>query len=109
MCENKNIQIQLLHVFVLFGRKRPAIILTCGAAVNPGDIVGTSLNGLDQLIQIPNGCGEQTMLNLAPIVHILAYLRSTGLLNAQIESKCKAYMLSGKIHSYTMFSFSSFP
>lgn len=65
--------------------------------VNSGNILGASLNGLDQLIQMPNGCGEQTMLNLAPVVYLLVYFRATECLTAKIESKCKDYMLSGKI------------
>ena len=31
-------------------------------------------NGLDKLIVMPRGCGEQTMIYMAPLVYVLKYL-----------------------------------
>uniref|UniRef100_A0A7N6BA92 CD109 molecule n=1 Tax=Anabas testudineus TaxID=64144 RepID=A0A7N6BA92_ANATE len=42
-----------------------------------GDLLGPSISGLDSLIQMPYGCGEQNMINFAPSIYILQYLRAT--------------------------------
>ncbi|XP_013108376.2 thioester-containing protein 1 allele R1 isoform X1 [Stomoxys calcitrans] len=41
-----------------------------------GDIMGTTLENLDDLVQMPTGCGEQNMVNLVPNILILDYLKS---------------------------------
>ncbi|XP_013108377.2 thioester-containing protein 1 allele R1 isoform X3 [Stomoxys calcitrans] len=43
-----------------------------------GDIMGTTLENLDDLVQKPTGCGEQNMVNLVPNILILDYLKSVG-------------------------------
>ena len=42
-----------------------------------GDMLGQSINGLGDLIQMPYGCGEQNMLNFAPNVYVLEYLQTS--------------------------------
>lgn len=42
-----------------------------------GDILAPSINGLGHLIRSPCGCGEQTMMFLAPNIYVLHYLKST--------------------------------
>lgn len=61
-----------------------------------GDILGPSISGLDSLIQMPYGCGEQNMINFAPNVYVLKYLIATDQANQAITEKAKAYMLKGK-------------
>jgi len=64
--------------------------------------MGPSLEGLDNLIQMPYGCGEQNMLNLAPDVYIVKYLTSAGLITPAIQAKAVGFMTLGKLgHSYT--------
>ncbi|KAL3843233.1 hypothetical protein ACJMK2_021177 [Sinanodonta woodiana] len=43
-----------------------------------GDILGPSMENLDDLIQLPYGCGEQNMLNFAPSVFAAHYLKQTS-------------------------------
>eukprot|EP00438_Fugacium_kawagutii_P019100 Skav234728 [mRNA] locus=scaffold634:699873:710422:- [translate_table: standard] len=43
-----------------------------------GDLLGPSISGLDRLLQIPTGCGEQNMITLAPNVYVAKYLLATG-------------------------------
>ncbi|XP_036438060.1 CD109 antigen isoform X2 [Colossoma macropomum] len=60
-----------------------------------GDLLGPSISGLDALIQMPYGCGEQNMINFAPNVYILQYLSSTGRIDEEIRSKAVTYMTQG--------------
>lgn len=39
-----------------------------------GDLVGSIVGNLQQLIQLPTGCGEQTMVNFVPNLMVLRYL-----------------------------------
>ncbi|KAI4875836.1 hypothetical protein NFI96_005885 [Prochilodus magdalenae] len=60
-----------------------------------GDILGPSIRGLDSLIQMPYGCGEQNMINFAPNVYVLQYMRSTGRTDEEVHSKAVTYMTQG--------------
>ncbi|XP_074858372.1 alpha-2-macroglobulin-like isoform X2 [Carettochelys insculpta] len=60
-----------------------------------GDILGTAMQNLQQLIQMPFGCGEQNMALFAPIIYVLDYLNKTGQLNKEIESKAIGYLVTG--------------
>ena len=42
-----------------------------------GDLLGPSISGLERLLQIPTGCGEQNMITLAPNVYVAKYLLAT--------------------------------
>ena len=59
--------------------------------------MGPTVNGLDKLLRMPTGCGEQTMLGLAPDVFVTNYLAATNQLTTEIESKALTYMEKGKI------------
>ena len=54
-----------------------------------------TLNGMDALLQMPFGCGEQNMLNFAPDVYITKYLESSGLLKPEIMAKAEMLMITG--------------
>ncbi|XP_067293404.1 alpha-2-macroglobulin-like [Pseudorasbora parva] len=41
------------------------------------DIMGRALKNLDELLQMPSGCGEQNMIILAPNIYVLLYLKDT--------------------------------
>ena len=45
---------------------------------------------------MPTGCGEQTMLKLAPNVFVFNYLRSTKQVTQQIEATAFNFIRSGK-------------
>ncbi|WAQ99618.1 CD109-like protein, partial [Mya arenaria] len=60
-----------------------------------GDLLGPTVNNLDKLLRMPTGCGEQTMLGLAPDVFVTNYLTSTNQLTGDIEEKAIGFMESG--------------
>ncbi|XP_078468473.1 CD109 antigen-like isoform X1 [Lampetra planeri] len=60
-----------------------------------GDIIGPSLTGLDQLLQMPYGCGEQNMINFAPGIYIRRYMEVTQQITQEIIEKSLTYMTSG--------------
>ncbi|XP_029451477.1 CD109 antigen isoform X2 [Rhinatrema bivittatum] len=60
-----------------------------------GDIVGPSISGLESLIQMPFGCGEQNMIRFAPNIYILDYLASTNHITEEISQKAISFMIEG--------------
>ncbi|XP_060773998.1 CD109 antigen [Neoarius graeffei] len=60
-----------------------------------GDILGPSISGLDSLIQMPYGCGEQNMIHFAPNVYVLRYLSSLGHADKETRTKALSYMTQG--------------
>ncbi|KAL7987953.1 hypothetical protein Chor_006872 [Crotalus horridus] len=60
-----------------------------------GDQLSSSITGLESLVKMPYGCGEQNMINFAPNIYILDYLSKTGKLQTQFKSKVLSYMREG--------------
>lgn len=60
-----------------------------------GDILGSSLNNLDKLLRMPYGCGEQNMVNFAPNIYVMKYLKTVNQLTNQVENTAKNFMISG--------------
>ncbi|XP_009681138.1 alpha-2-macroglobulin isoform X1 [Struthio camelus] len=60
-----------------------------------GDILGTAMQNLHQLLQMPFGCGEQNMVLFAPNIYILDYLNKTKQLSEEVKSKAIGYLVSG--------------
>ncbi|XP_037060065.1 alpha-2-macroglobulin-like protein 1 [Peromyscus leucopus] len=60
-----------------------------------GDIMGTALQHLDGLVQMPGGCGEQNMVIFAPTIYVLQYLEKTGLLTEEIRSRAVGFLEIG--------------
>ncbi|KAM6214236.1 alpha-2-macroglobulin-like protein 1 [Rhynchocyon petersi] len=60
-----------------------------------GDIMGTALQNLDNLVQMPSGCGEQNMVMFAPIIYVLQYLENAGLLTEEIRSRAVGFLENG--------------
>ncbi|KAM3932711.1 CD109 antigen-like [Leptodactylus fuscus] len=60
-----------------------------------GDLLAPSINGLDSLIQMPYGCGEQNMINFAPNIYILVYLIVTKQIKSDIKERAINYMEQG--------------
>ena len=53
------------------------------------------MEGLEKLLAMPYGCGEQNMLNFAPNVYIMDYLTATQQNQSKIKEKSIKYMKSG--------------
>ncbi|KAM9003740.1 CD109 antigen [Sarcophilus harrisii] len=60
-----------------------------------GDILGPSINGLESLIRMPYGCGEQNMINFAPNIYVLNYLTNTRQLTNNVKDKAIQFMRQG--------------
>lgn len=60
-----------------------------------GDLLGGTIQNLNQLIRLPTGCGEQKMLNFVPGIVVLDYLMAAGTLQAPIKSEAMKYLTSG--------------
>ncbi|XP_029436366.1 alpha-2-macroglobulin-like protein 1, partial [Rhinatrema bivittatum] len=60
-----------------------------------GDIMGSTLQNLDQLIQLPTGCGEQNMIIFAPLVYTLQYLERTDQVTDEIRTRATGYLQRG--------------
>ncbi|NWX18237.1 OVOS protein, partial [Aegotheles bennettii] len=60
-----------------------------------GDIMGTAMQNVHQLLQMPFGCGEQNMVLFAPNIYVLDYLNKTGQLSEVVKAKAIGYLVSG--------------
>jgi CD109 antigen len=83
--------------------------VTLGAAVSPlavegsaraylaltGSFLTQTIDGLDQLLQMPFGCGEQNMILFAPDVFIARYLKETSQLKPEVMAKAEKLMITG--------------
>ena len=83
------------HVFDLrqpkgatVGSERAYVALT-------GSLMTQTIEGLEGLLQMPFGCGEQNMILFAPNVFVARYLRETGQLKPEVMAKAEHLMLVG--------------
>ncbi|XP_077026108.1 pregnancy zone protein-like [Tamandua tetradactyla] len=60
-----------------------------------GDILGSAMENLQNLLQMPYGCGEQNMVLFVPNIYVLNYLNETQQLTEKIKSKAISYLISG--------------
>ncbi|NXP49590.1 OVOS protein, partial [Heliornis fulica] len=60
-----------------------------------GDILGTALRNMENLLHMPYGCGEQNMALFTPNIYALDYLNKTGQLTEEIRIKGTGYLSSG--------------
>lgn len=69
--------------------------------------MGTALKNLDNLVQMPSGCGEQNMVLFAPIIYVLQYLQKSGLLTEEIRSRAVGFLEIGElVRSFFLNTFS---
>ena len=61
-----------------------------------GDIMGPALSGLDKLLKLPTGCGEQNMVKFAPNIFILEYLTKSQQLTDDIRAKALGFLKTGQ-------------
>lgn len=54
------------------------------------------LQNLGSLIRMPYGCGEQNMVNFAPNIYILQYLKGTNQDTPESTEKLLKYMKAGQ-------------
>ncbi|XP_011838790.1 PREDICTED: ovostatin-like [Mandrillus leucophaeus] len=60
-----------------------------------GDILGSAMQNLQNLLHLPFGCGEQNMALFTPNIYILDYLSQTQQLTEEIKSKIIGYLTTG--------------
>ncbi|XP_005570122.3 pregnancy zone protein-like isoform X1 [Macaca fascicularis] len=60
-----------------------------------GDILGSVVQNLQNLLQMPYGCGEQNMVLFVPNIYVLNYLNETRQLTEKIKAKATSYLISG--------------
>ncbi|XP_009876792.1 PREDICTED: ovostatin-like [Apaloderma vittatum] len=60
-----------------------------------GDILGTALRNMENLLHMPYGCGEQNMALFTPNIYALDYLNKTEQLTEEIRVKGTGYLSTG--------------
>ena len=60
-----------------------------------GDVMGPTLSGLESLLAMPTGCGEQNMLKFTPDIFIMQYLTMTNRLTEDVKAKAVTFMRTG--------------
>jgi CD109 antigen len=60
-----------------------------------GDILGPTLEGLERLVRVPCGCGEQNMITLAPNVYVARYLQAVDRLSPELRGRLENNLLVG--------------
>ncbi len=60
-----------------------------------GSYLSQTLEGLENLLQMPFGCGEQNMILFAPNVFVAQYLEETGQLKPEVMAKAEHLMTTG--------------
>ena len=60
-----------------------------------GSYVSQTLEGLEGLLRMPFGCGEQNMILFAPNVFVAEYLEKTGQLKPEVMAKAEHLMITG--------------
>ncbi|XP_075072213.1 alpha-2-macroglobulin-like protein 1 isoform X2 [Mixophyes fleayi] len=89
LCAFESEKIQLVvPENVVLGSQKAEVTVT-------GDIMGKPLNHLNNLVKMPQGCGEQNMILLAPTIAAVTYYSITGQLTDEIVSKANRFMESG--------------
>ena len=60
-----------------------------------GSYLTQSIAGLEGLIKMPFGCGEQNMINFAPNVYVTRYLKETNQTKPEVLAKSELMMTTG--------------
>jgi CD109 antigen len=58
-------------------------------------IVAQTINGVDNLLGMPYGCGEQNMMLFSTDVEVLRYLEATGQDNPELKAKAEMFITTG--------------
>ncbi|HEX2914285.1 MAG TPA: alpha-2-macroglobulin family protein [Chloroflexia bacterium] len=60
-----------------------------------GNYMTQTIEGLESLIRMPFGCGEQNMILFAPNVYVSQYLKETGQIKPELLAKSESLMITG--------------
>ena len=60
-----------------------------------GNYLTQTIEGLERLLQMPFGCGEQNMILFAPNVFVARYLKETGQMKPEVMAKAENLMITG--------------
>ena len=60
-----------------------------------GSYLAQTIDGLEGLLRMPFGCGEQNMILFAPNVFVANYLRDTGQVKPEVMAKAESLMITG--------------
>ena len=61
-----------------------------------GDLMGSTVAGVEDLLRMSSGCGEQNMINFAPNVYVTDYLKATNRLTPELKAKAENFLTAGK-------------
>lgn len=86
---------QLVSVMTIIKYCHRLIVRTYWFHDISGDVMGPSLTGLEGLLRLPTGCGEQNMVKFAPNIFIMQYLSSTNQLTSNIKTKAIGFLRTG--------------
>ena len=70
------------------GSARTQVVLT-------GNYISQTIDGLEGLLRMPFGCGEQNMILFAPNVFVAKYLEETGQIKPEVMAKAEHLMITG--------------
>ncbi len=77
-----------------------------------GNFMTQTIEGLESLLKMPYGCGEQNMILFAPNVYVAQYLKESGQIKPEILAKAESLMMTGYQRELTYWrtegSFSAF-
>eukprot|EP00039_Didymoeca_costata_P019181 m.336546 g.336546 ORF g.336546 m.336546 type:complete len:1473 (-) comp17889_c0_seq1:101-4519(-) len=65
------------------------------------DMMGPSVDGIESLVRMPYGCGEQNMITLTPIIYVRKYKEDTNSASEQLRADTEKYMKAGIQRQYT--------
>ena len=60
-----------------------------------GNYLTQSIDGLERLLKMPFGCGEQNMVLFAPNVFVARYLQETGQIKPKVMARAENLMITG--------------
>ena len=60
-----------------------------------GNYLTQSIDGLERLLKMPFGCGEQNMILFAPNVFVARYLQETGQIKPEVMARAENLMITG--------------
>ncbi len=60
-----------------------------------GSYLTQSIEGLERLLQMPFGCGEQNMILFAPNVFVARYLKETAQIKPEVMARAENLMITG--------------
>ncbi|KAH8031825.1 hypothetical protein HPB51_020943 [Rhipicephalus microplus] len=81
-------------------RRKRAVVTKAYRGSEAASVGGESIADVESLISMPKGCGEQTMMIMAPALYAYKYLNIKNMLNESGRGDALKYLLEGK-HSWS--------